>query len=187
MGCVTGPGDAAQGARGGCGAESAPALHLRPVDGKSSPAGGRGAAVRTRPAGLRGVSQHMICAAGPKAEVSQSHPGSGTDFTVGRSSSSRTELPEGSADLPLGADGQTAPLSGRGHRSHHNERLPRAPPGSSPSQNSSCGPGAEVERLRRLCQSHGGGRGAGSPRCSLSGSRGWLVSPSAGWVGSATG
>lgn len=38
----------------------------------------------------------MMRAAGPRAEVSQSHPGSGTDFTAGRSGSSRTALPQGS-------------------------------------------------------------------------------------------
>lgn len=104
----------------------------------------------------------MIRAAGPRAEVSQSHPGSGTDFTAGRSSSSRIPLPEGSADPPLGAHGQAAPLSGRGHRSHRNGWLPGASPGSRPSQNSFSGPGAEGESLIGSCRCRWGSRSAGS-------------------------
>lgn len=65
----------------GAGCE-APAPYLQPADGKSGLAGIPGAAARTRPAGLCGVRQHMIRAAGPRAEVSPSHPGSGTDFTA---------------------------------------------------------------------------------------------------------
>lgn len=121
----------------------------------------RGSAGPVRP-GSRGVRQHMIRAAGPRAEVSQSHPGSGTDFTAGRSSSSRIPLPEGSADPPLGAHGQAAPLSGRGHRSHRNAWLPGASPGSHLSQHSSSGPVAEGQSLTGSCRCRWGSRSAGS-------------------------
>lgn len=73
--CRLGAGDAARVTpRRGRAAGGAPAPHL-PADGKSRLAVAPGQR-RARPAGFGGVrQQHMIRAAGPRAEVSQSHPG----------------------------------------------------------------------------------------------------------------
>lgn len=77
---------------------------------------------RADPSGrvTRGVSEHMMRAAGPRAEVSPAHPGSSTDFTAGSSGSSRTALPRAAA-RGWSAAGQSTPLPGRRHRA------PKAP------------------------------------------------------------
>lgn len=114
-------------------------------------------------------------AAGPRAEVSQAHPGSGTDFTAGRSGSSRTALPQGSAASRLGdCSLMVRALRYRGEgtalmtASWLSGASPHSPPSSPPllgfypGQNSFSSPISKREPLIRSRWS----RRAGSPRCS---------------------